>query len=815
MERVELPAPLSRTLGLRKLAVRVTAPRSTGSNPRSDSPAVVLIHGTPGGADNFAAVSDALAAEGWLVLCPDTPGSGLSVDPAKGTVSDHRYSLAADAILHALDALRIPRAHVVGWSSGGAVALHMAHAAPQRFASLTLHGGIGPQRTEGSGSYAIERIKYALGMLLLVHLPEAVPHFGLLPSRSFRLSSIRPFWDSDQRPLEAVMRHLRTPTLILHGRHDFLVSWRAAEVHHAIMPASKLVMLDADHFMPFLAPLALARELGLWFDAVDTDTWQQLAERRIDAPPSNPMGPWQHALEQRLYPMHWLAKLAIAAGLTALSPMLALAVLATLIARGVFDILVVIMGVWVGLLARGRQRDPTLAPLPWPPRAPARAVAMLAHASRTLAKATAVVLLARALCFALVVWLMPRLAGHPLEAPVFVLASLAAACVAFALPMLATQRLRQRLLARVGRMHHEFWPTWLFYLVPAAWILMLAPRRGGIATLTCANPGVGPGGGIIGESKIHILRALGSEGQQSSDHLLPFVAVLKNNDQPARIRDAAHAIDTTPALGGYPIAAKPDSGFKAFGFRVLRSHDDLAGYIARMPRDFILQRYHPGPHECAIMWARAPGATAADSTVGSITNAVRKVFPFVLGDGRRTLEALVYAHPRYRMQAGLFLRRLGSRRTTVPAAGASVRLAIAGNHAQGTLFLDGTDLITPALTRAIDRIAATMPSPQPGDAKGGLDIGRFDIRYVSDEALRRGEDFAIVELNGSTAEPTNMYDPRRSVLWAYRVMLGHVRLFYDLAAHRRREGVRPMSLAQLRAAWRSHHSDRPDMAVSD
>jgi hypothetical protein len=65
------------------------------------------------------------------------------------------------------------------------------------------------------------------------------------------------------------------------------------------------------------------------------------------------------------------------------------------------------------------------------------------------------------------------------------------------------------------------------------------------------------------------------------------------------------------------------------------------------------------------------------------------------------------------------LSRLGPRRHRVPAVGEPVRLAIAGNHAQGTLFLDGSDLITAALERRVDDIArAVRVSTSAGSTSG-------------------------------------------------------------------------------------------------
>src|SRR5262249_767540 len=143
----------------------------------------------------------------------------------------------------------------------------------------------------------------------------------------------------------------------------------------------------------------------------------------------------------------------------------------------------------------------------------------------------------------------------------------------------------------------------------------------------------------------------------------------------------------------------------------------------------------------------------------------------------------------------------------VLAEGETLRLAQSGNHCQGTRFSDGADLITPELEATIDALARSFASP--------LDMCRFDLRYESDEALRRGKGFAIVELNGTAGESTTVYDPDRSFLWAYRTLAAQCRILYELGAERRRAGVRPMSFWDLIRETRRHLRERTGSEVAD
>lgn len=104
--------------------------------------AMVLLHGFGGGCDDWYDIQPDLARDG-LVLAYDLPGHGRSLaHPAAGNAA-----AMAKAILADLEGRGIGKAHVAGFSMGGAVACLMGLRAPDRVASLTLlaPGGFGPE----------------------------------------------------------------------------------------------------------------------------------------------------------------------------------------------------------------------------------------------------------------------------------------------------------------------------------------------------------------------------------------------------------------------------------------------------------------------------------------------------------------------------------------------------------------------------------------------------------------------------------------------------------------------------------------------
>ncbi|MFK7927101.1 MAG: alpha/beta fold hydrolase [Myxococcota bacterium] len=99
-----------------------------------EGPPVVLVHGL-GSHSGFWQKQLTGGRLGELrLIAPDLPGWGDSDQP-DGPYTPSWY---ASALVHMLDALNLPRAHIVGHSMGGQAAIALALEHPERVASLTL-----------------------------------------------------------------------------------------------------------------------------------------------------------------------------------------------------------------------------------------------------------------------------------------------------------------------------------------------------------------------------------------------------------------------------------------------------------------------------------------------------------------------------------------------------------------------------------------------------------------------------------------------------------------------------------------------------
>src|SRR3990172_5413727 len=91
-------------------------------------PPLLLIHRAPStGRNDWGAVAPRLAAAGHAVLVPDCRGHGRSANPGRSyAFAEVAFDMAA--LLHALGC---DRAHVVGHSNGGNVALRVLMEQPE------------------------------------------------------------------------------------------------------------------------------------------------------------------------------------------------------------------------------------------------------------------------------------------------------------------------------------------------------------------------------------------------------------------------------------------------------------------------------------------------------------------------------------------------------------------------------------------------------------------------------------------------------------------------------------------------------------
>lgn len=229
-------APLTRPRAARVDGHRI-AWREAGAGPEC----VVLLHGLSGSGRwwrrNLAAFAD-----GYRVLVPDVVGFGAS--RYTGALPDVPRLAALLAAWQC--AAGVERAHWVGHSMGGHLAIHLAATAPERVGRLVLVDAAGLPRPLGMRPVA--RFVGGLAAPARWGDPRFLPVIAadaLAAGPRTVLTALRNLLRDDVRPLLA---RIAAPTLILWGERDAIVPpEHGRELRRAIPGARLLVLRRACH----------------------------------------------------------------------------------------------------------------------------------------------------------------------------------------------------------------------------------------------------------------------------------------------------------------------------------------------------------------------------------------------------------------------------------------------------------------------------------------------------------------------------------------------------------------------------------------
>lgn len=262
---------------------------------------VLVVHGTPGGWDQAAAMAGFLARAGVRAILPSRPGY-------LGTPLEGRESIDAQADLHAalLDALGIQRAGVLCWSGGGPSSYRLAVRHPDRVSAVVALDAVSkayPRPHEDLPTRLMFATRPGNWLLraMAAHAPKQLIQAtldaeGSLTEEQVRARAEEVFADEDKRrfvlDLDAsVLRHdgraagyandldqfeaiaslelerIQAPCLIVQGTADTDVTPDYSEHAAATVPNAELLNLDGGTHLAFYthpdATAAQARALEL------------------------------------------------------------------------------------------------------------------------------------------------------------------------------------------------------------------------------------------------------------------------------------------------------------------------------------------------------------------------------------------------------------------------------------------------------------------------------------------------------------------------------------------------------------------------
>ncbi|RYG00424.1 MAG: ATP-grasp domain-containing protein [Chitinophagaceae bacterium] len=292
----------------------------------------------------------------------------------------------------------------------------------------------------------------------------------------------------------------------------------------------------------------------------------------------------------------------------------------------------------------------------------------------------------------------------------------------------------------------EYWPFHFVYGPIYLYWVWLCIRARSIFFFNAANPSIVNGGFLM-------------ESKKSIYDLMPAASYPPTLFFKAGIHFAEVIKSVRNKNIKFPLIIKPDIGMQGRGVKKIETEDELAKYVTQLKVNFLIQAFVPFEKEIGIFYYRYP-----DETTGHISGMVAKDFLSVRGDGKSTIERLLLRDKRHILQLGVLQKTKELNLQEVLADQEKRELVPYGNHARGAKFIDASHLINAELLHTIDTICHCVP---------GFYYGRLDIRYRDWEELCAGKNFSVIELNGAGSEPTHMYDPGHSLLYAWKEIIRH------------------------------------------
>ncbi|MCU1248814.1 MAG: alpha/beta hydrolase [Edaphobacter sp.] len=211
----------------------------------SGSP-VILLHGGLGHGGNWGYQVAALVRSGYRAVLIDSRGHGRSTRDAR----PFSYELMGSDVLAVMDALRLEKAGLVGWSDGACTALILAAKAPSRVEGVFFFGcnmdpsGVNPIEPSPTLNrcFARHAKDYALLSATPEHFKDFVEDVGLM-------QRTQPNYSADD------LARISVPVVIVQSEHEEFIRREHSEYLAQTIPGAEFLLLkDVSHFAPLQRP---------------------------------------------------------------------------------------------------------------------------------------------------------------------------------------------------------------------------------------------------------------------------------------------------------------------------------------------------------------------------------------------------------------------------------------------------------------------------------------------------------------------------------------------------------------------------------
>ena len=308
----------------------------------------------------------------------------------------------------------------------------------------------------------------------------------------------------------------------------------------------------------------------------------------------------------------------------------------------------------------------------------------------------------------------------------------------------------------------EQWPFKILYapIVPV-WIWYMIRSRA-IWFFTASNPRL-TFGGMEGEPK-----------KEMHDLLPPHLCPVFFNVQPSE--DFSVIVKKVKEKNiQFPLIVKPEVGGQGILFRKINNEAQLKNYHEQVPVEYFVQEFVQYPIEVSLFYYRYP-----NKPKGAITGFLQKLPMQVTGDGIHTLKELIMMNSKSGKRIDeLRLKHENNFDKILPTCD-KYMLSYAANHNRGASFIDLKNEIDENIVTILDEISHSV---------NVFFYVRYDIMCNSLEELKQGKNFVILEYNGCGAEPNHFYDTGYTLTGAWKEILKHWKVLFEISRQNHRSGI--------------------------
>ena len=311
------------------------------------------------------------------------------------------------------------------------------------------------------------------------------------------------------------------------------------------------------------------------------------------------------------------------------------------------------------------------------------------------------------------------------------------------------------------------WPVPILYFPITLFVFtigFLCTRR--FFFFSAANPKISLGG-FAGDSKSQILAKI-------PEAYLPYFFVVEPGSLFVEVANKLRLEKLN-----FPLMAKPDLGESGFLVKKIQTLEQLLKYHQEHPTRYILQEFVDWPMELSILIHTNSGKL-------EITSITERIHFHVIGNGISSIKELITNHSQGKRKYKFISKHPDYSLEEIPENGLVIYPNSVGNWDYGATYLQ----------RDIDPNSQLEDFFHHFNEKISLfEYGRYDIKCKDWESFLNGE-FKVLEINGVKGEPIHIYDPKYSLLQAYRIIFQQWKIILQLSQKNIKKGFVPPSLGK-------------------